>query len=185
MRIFDLTMEIDERAVAFPGEPAPEIKQIATIARDGWNEKRITINSHVSTHIDAPFHMLENGKKLDDFPLEQFLGKVVIIDGNDFDSQLSLVKGGDIVFIHSDKEISERQAEMLIEKGIKLIGVDSCSPDSEPFNVHRLFFRHDILIVENLTNLERLVEKRLECIILPLKIKDADGAPCRVIAIEK
>ena len=62
--IIDLTMSIDEETPVFPGDPKQEIKQYATIKENGWNEKRLTINSHFSTHIDAPFHMLENGKKL-------------------------------------------------------------------------------------------------------------------------
>ncbi len=63
MRIIDLSILIDERTPVYPGDPKQDIKQIATIEKEGWNEKRITFNSHFSTHIDAPFHMLKDGKK--------------------------------------------------------------------------------------------------------------------------
>ncbi|MBI1970857.1 cyclase family protein [Candidatus Woesearchaeota archaeon] len=56
------------------------MQQIATIEKDGWNEKRLTFNSHFSTHIDAPIHMLEDGKTLSDFPVETFIGGAIVID---------------------------------------------------------------------------------------------------------
>ena len=80
MNIVDLTLPIDIKTPTFPGGPKPEIKQVATIRVDGWNEKRITIGSHFSTHIDAPFHMLEEGKKLDDYPIDKFIGEAMVID---------------------------------------------------------------------------------------------------------
>lgn len=199
MRIIDLTMEISEKTPVFPGDPKQEIRQFATIPGNGWNEKRLTINSHFGTHMDAPFHMLPDGKKLTDFPLEKFVGEAVVIDvrgQREINTDLSAVNKNDIVFFytgHTDKAgsdtffennpvITERTAEKLIEKGVKIVGLDSYTPDNEPYAVHKMLFSHDILIVENLVNLKQLVGKRFECFILPLKIKDADGAPCRVIA---
>lgn len=200
MKIFDLSMPIDERTPTFPGDPKQEIKQVATIRKNGWNEKRLTINSHFSTHIDAPFHMLENGKKLTDFPIETFIGEAIVIDTrNQFEIEPNLddVKSNDIVFFftgHTKKAYSENffknnpvmtknTAQKLIDKKIKIVGLDSFTPDNEPFEVHKLFFKHNILIVENLVNLDQLIGKRFKCYILPLKIQDADGAPCRVVGV--
>src|SRR3989338_6693354 len=78
--IIDLTMVIDETTPVYPGDPKQDIQQIATIKKDGWNEKRLTFNSHFSTHIDAPIHMLEDGKTLSDFPIETFTGDAIAID---------------------------------------------------------------------------------------------------------
>jgi kynurenine formamidase len=64
-----------------------------------------------------------------------------------------------------------------------MVGLDSYSPDNEPFEIHKMLLKRDILIVENLVNLDRLVGKRFRCYVMPLKIQDADGAPCRVIGI--
>lgn len=188
--LIDLSMFIDENTPVYPGETKPEIKQIATIDKDGWNEKRLTFNSHFSTHIDAPFHMLEDGKKLDDFPLEKFIGDAVVLDFADPD--MELVKEDDIVFFYTGQTekdlfkdypvISRELAQALVDKKVKIVGLDSFTTDDEPFEIHKMFFRNDILIVENLVNLNQLVGKRFECTILPLKIRDADGAPCRVVA---
>mgnify|MGYP001563560923 CR=1 FL=1 len=200
MKIIDLTMPIDNRTPVFPGDPKQEIKQFATIKENGWNEKRLTISSHFSTHIDAPFHMLENGKKLTDFSVEMFIGEAIIIDSRqqkEIKSDLNDVQPNDIVFFftgHTSKAysadffkdnpiISIETVERLIEKKVKIVGIDSYTPDNKPFETHKLLFKHNILIVENLVNLDKLNGKRFKCYILPLKIQDADGAPCRVIGI--
>ncbi|MBI4453740.1 cyclase family protein [Candidatus Woesearchaeota archaeon] len=246
MKIIDLTMMIDEQTPVFPGDLKQEIKQVAAIEKDGWNEKRISFSSHFSTHIDAPFHMLKEGKKLTDYPLDRFIGDGVVIDArnnselgvdyvkqnnpelslykikenkskssfnevklnnlkssldnnrqNNLKLSLDNVRQNDIVFFYTGRTkkagseeffkknptISKGLAQRLIDKKIKIVGLDSFTPDNAPFEIHKLFFKHDILIVENLVNLEKLIGKRFKCYILPLKIKDADGAPCRVIGV--
>jgi len=198
--IIDLTMLIDERTPTFPGEAPHEIEQVATIENDGWNLKRICINSHFSTHIDVPAHMIEGGKTLTDFSLEKFIGEAVVIDVRglqEIEVDLSEARKGDIVFFltgHSTKAyeknyfetnpvITERTARGLIEKDINIVGIDSFTPDNAPYLIHKMFLRTDILIVENLINLEKLAGKRFQCCILPLNIKNGDGAPCRVAGI--
>lgn len=182
-RFIDLTMSMDENTPVYPGTPQIELKQTDSIEKDGWNSNMISFSSHFGTHIDAPFHMLENGKTLDDFPIDKFIGHAIVINIRNPD--LRDVKENDIVFFYTegkDIEISKEIAEKLIQKKIKIFGIDALSPDKEPFEIHKMFFRNNILIVENLVNLKELIGKRFECFILPLKIKHADGAPCRVVA---
>ena len=193
-------MPIDERTPSFPGEVSQKIEQVATIENNGWNVKRLCINSHFSTHIDAPVHMIEGGKSLSDYPMDKFIGEAVVLDvrgQSEIEADLSEIRKGDIVFFltgHSSKAydddyfennpvISERTAHDLIEKEINIVGLDSFTPDNEPYLIHKMFLRADILIVENLINLENLAGKRFRCCILPLNIKDGDGAPCRVAGI--
>ncbi|MBI5390960.1 cyclase family protein [Candidatus Woesearchaeota archaeon] len=198
--IIDLTLPIDEKTPVFPGDPAVEIKQLATIAQQGWNEKRITFNSHFSTHIDAPFHMLQQGKKLTDFPPETWIGEAIVIDARgqqEIEPELKGVKKGDFVFFctgHVKKAytkdyfklnpvITRKTAEALVQKKVRMVGLDSFTPDNPPYEMHKLLFKHDILIIENLVGLEKLCGKRFTCFVFPLKIKDADGAPCRVMGV--
>src|SRR3989344_8724833 len=157
MKIFDLTIPIDERTPTFPGDQKQEIKQVATIGENGWNEKRVAFNSHFSTHIDAPFHMLENGKKLTDFPVEFFMGESIVIEMKNNTPNLEEVKAGDIVFFltgqikkaYSDDYfkdnlvITPETAQKLINRKIKIVGIDSFSPDNEPFEVHKMFFKNN------------------------------------------
>lgn len=198
--IIDLTMMIDETTPVYPGDPKQEIRQIATIEKDGWNEKRLAFNSHFSTHIDAPAHMLDNGKTLTDFPIETFVGDAIVIDvrgQQEIADDLEDVEKDDMVFFytgHTSKRntagyfennpvLSEATALQLIKKKIKMIGIDSFSPDNTPWLIHKLLFKSNILIVENLVDLDKVSGKKFRCYILPLKIKDGDGAPCRVVAV--
>ncbi|HNT30304.1 MAG TPA: cyclase family protein, partial [bacterium] len=77
---------------------------------------------------------------------------------------------------------TEAFAEALVDLGVQLLGMDTPSPDREPFAVHKLLLGHEILIVENLTNLESLVfAEHFELMALPMKF-EAEGAFVRVIA---
>ena len=202
MKIIDLTMPIDENTPVYPGDKPQHIGQQATIAKDGWNEKRLEFSSHLGTHIDAPFHMLQGGKKLDEFPMEKFMGEAITIDArktngrNEIQVDLEKVKESDIVlfytghtkkannkeFFENNPVISAQLARKLAEKKVKIVGIDSYTPDNSPFVTHKILLGADILIVENLVNIGQLAGKRFKCYILPIKIRDADGAPCRAIA---
>lgn len=71
---------------------------------------------------------------------------------------------------------------MLVRKRVKMIGLDTPSPDKIPFEIHKYLFQNNILIIENLTNLEKLIDgENFEVIALPLKIR-ADSSIARVIA---
>ena len=197
--LVDLTLPIDSRIPVFPGNPCPEIKQISTIDKNGWNEKQFLFTSHFSTHVDAPRHMIQDGKTLSDYPIDSFIGNVIMFDvrgQSRIRVDVSKVKKDDIVFFHTDHishiyekdyfntnpVIAEETIHALIKKKISILGIDSFSPDNDPFLLHKLLFSQDIRIVENLVHLERISQKRFFCYIFPLPIKDADGAPCRVVA---
>ena len=199
MPYVDLTMELSERTPAYPGDPKPEISTLAPISENGWNERRLSFNTHCATHIDAPFHMLPDGKKLEEFPLTRFFGRARVVDvsgrkeiGPECMGDLA---GYDFVLFRTGQSkkafqpdyyenaifLTDAGAEELVRQGIKAIGLDSFSPDQEPYSAHKILFRKDILVLENLVDLDRLpAECRL--FIVPLKLTEADGSPCRVFA---
>lgn len=201
MPFIDLTHTFNQNMPVYPGDPKPEIRHIAHISEHGYNDFEITTGMHVGTHIDAPFHMLANGKQLHEYPVDHFVGKGHVIDARDraIDAELLNEKNiskGDIVLVltgfsakynspeyfESYPEIGESFAKKLIELGVSMVGMDMCSPDRPPFAIHKLLLKHDVLIIENLTNLEKLLEcKTFNIIALPAKFH-ADAAPARVIA---
>jgi len=89
---------------------------------------------------------------------------------------------------------SKEVAQYLISKGIDFIGMDTPSPDDsriiinketigsdQDSPIHKLFLSNDIIIAEYLANLDTIPEKKdWQVIAMPLKIKDADGAPARI-----
>jgi kynurenine formamidase len=74
MKIIDLTYPLDFKYTPLhPIVKDVEVIRKYTLRKDGYNITRIKIFTHSGTHIDVPFHMIENGKKLDEIPLENFL----------------------------------------------------------------------------------------------------------------
>ncbi len=195
----DLTMPVNAHLPVYPGDAAPLIKEIITQDKKCTiYQTDFTLNSHTGTHIDAPWHMVKNGKKLKDFPLETFIGEAILLNcvgQEELCANVNEVKRGDIVLLRTDHSkkfmqsdyftnnpiVSEELATALVEKHINILGIDSFSPDNSPYDVHKILFDHDILSLENLVNLDKINSKRFKLYVLPLKLEN-DGAPCRVIA---
>lgn len=202
MPYIDLTHTFKSTMPVFPGDSKPELKQVGFFGKDECVHFRVTTGMHVGTHIDAPSHMLENGKGLNAYSVDHFFGNGMLIDargkeriGEELLEGKTLSKG-DIVLIltgFSEKfenpayfdnypEITEKFARIMVERGVKIVGLDSASPDRSPYRVHKILLGSDILILENLTNLAVLLPHPIfEVIALPPKF-DAEAAPVRVIA---
>ncbi|WP_414468676.1 cyclase family protein [Methanobacterium sp. ACI-7] len=202
MKIIDISMEISEDMIVYPENPEPELKQYATVSKDGSNESKITLGSHTGTHIDAPYHVKENGKTLGEMPLESFYGECKVLDLIDAGNEIhkdDLIKfeinEDDIILLKTENSTKQYKkfrkdfthikldaAEFLVEKNIKALGVDYLSV--EKFNGDEGV--HDLLL-DNLTVFEGLCLKDVDpseyiFVGLPLKI-DGDGAPVRAILI--
>jgi kynurenine formamidase len=199
MKLVDLTMPLNERTPVFPGSPKPSFKRVAYVDKDGYNAHRICTNTHFGTHIDSPWHMLRNGKRLTDFSIERFIGQAILYDvrgQREIDIELKDVKENDIVIFRTDHTkkayasgffetapvISRKLAEELVERRVNIVGIDSFTLDEPPCDIHKLFFRQEILILENLVELGNIPVSIFKIYVFPIKYDRIDGAPCRVIA---
>jgi kynurenine formamidase len=200
VNVIDLSVPLNERTPVYPGDPATVIKRAGVLDRDGFNDHLVSVGTHVGTHIDAPFHMIAGGKTLNQIPIEQFVGRgcYVKVEGNKIDLETVQkvdVREGDIVLLHTGAiefyhepryysdtpEIPEDVARYLVDKKIKMVGMDMSGPDEEPFKTHKILLSGGVLIIENLTNLDKLAGKDFTVYALPIKL-GIDGAPARVIA---
>jgi len=198
--IIDLTQPLDESTPVYPGDPKTKIEKAGDLDVDGYYDSLVSLGTHVGTHIDAPVHMLKDGKHLKDYSVEKFVGRgrcIKVID-NIFklkDVEDAGIEEGDIVLFHTGMsdvytepkyfedypQIPEDIAQALIDMQVKMVGVDMASPDYEPFPIHKLLLANDILIAENLTNLASLADKKFTVYALPISLQD-DAAPARIIA---
>ncbi len=156
MRVIDFSVPLNEQTPVYPGDPKTVIKQAGVFQKDGFNDHLVSVGTHVGTHIDAPFHMLADGKTLDQIPVEQFVGRGVYIkvDG-EFDLEAikqADIREGDIVLFHTGAdefyhearyyedtpEMPEDVASYLVEKKIKMVGMDMSGPDEPPFKTHKI-----------------------------------------------
>lgn len=210
MEVIDLSHMIEPQISVFPGSKAPVLEYLYTVARDGFTEMEITMNSHSATHVDAPCHMIEGGRTLDQYPLSQFVGKALTIDcraltGNEIPEQLLLnyaqsLATADFVllytgwsakwatpdYLHGYPTLSEKAAEFLAGFSLKGIGVDTISVDpveSTNYPVHHIILGKQMIIIENLANLELLTGKTCTLSCLPLKFKQADASPVRCMGM--
>ncbi len=208
----DLTLTISESIPSFPGSPKPQFISWSNLKEDGYNLELLFLSTHTGTHLDAPFHFVKNGMKIHQIPLNRLLGKAVLIklektkntkisktDITLFEKKNGKIPNSSSVFFYTgwqknlkkDNYFTENPgldisaAKYLVSKNINLVGIDSPSIDlrkDESFNVHHILLKNDILIVENLTNLNKILTKEFNFTILPLKLRDATGSPVRAIA---
>lgn len=195
----DLSVAINQQTPVYPGDPAPQIDTAGILDKDGFNDHLISIGTHLGTHVDAPMHMLDQGKSLDQIPLDQFIGKgkLVHVNGGSFDTvKAADIQEGDVILFHTGMSekyhdpsyfeeypaMSEEVAQYLVDSKVKMVGVDTCSVDNQDgFPIHKILLKGNVVIIENLTNLNELEEKEFKIYALPLKL-EIDGAPARVIA---
>lgn len=78
--------------------------------------------------------------------------------------------------------MSEEMASYLVDQKVNMVGVDTGSIDNlDGFPIHKTLLAGNVLIIENLTNLEQLIDRKFKVYALPIKLA-LDGAPARVIA---
>lgn len=198
----DLSHIIENDMPVHPYDEKVILKNDKTFAEDGYVNNILTAGMHCGTHIDAPMHLTENENFIESYPIESFTGKTIVIDvsGEDeirfrkeYDNKISK---DDIVLFYTgfEKEygsfryynehpsISPDLAEFLVSKNVKMVGMDLPSPDSYPFEIHKIFMENGIFIIENLTNLSKLLQSHeIELYAFPLRIK-AEASLVRVVA---
>jgi kynurenine formamidase len=79
-RLVDLSVTVGAGTVIYPGDPAPALTTHSTIETDGFNLLDVHIGSQTGTHVDAPYHFEDTGARIDEVPLERFLGPAVVVD---------------------------------------------------------------------------------------------------------
>ncbi len=196
--------------------PVVEISILGRYSLEGRQTRKIVLGSHTGTHIDAPAHFIPGGATIEKTPLNILVGKAYIvefpqceplrkIDVEDVKSQISGVQNLERIVFRFDWSrfwngeqyykdwpyLSYELCQWLIEKNVKLVGIDTPSPDN-PYDDktsgndspnHKLLLRKGVILVEYLCNLEEIKTKVFELIALPLKLKNGDGSPARVIAV--
>src|SRR5437764_3928182 len=80
IRLVDLSVPVGPGTVVYPGDPAPRFTVHSTVERDGFNLLDLRLGSQSGTHVDAPYHFEDDAPRIDEVPLERFLGPAVAVD---------------------------------------------------------------------------------------------------------
>lgn len=201
MKIIDLTQLFTKDMPVFPGDEKPSLNDEYDMKSD-ITHYSVSTGTHVGTHMDGPLHMVKDGKKLSEIDPERFIANGHVIDvrsksviGADVLKNKKIKEGDCVLFCTGFSKdfrnpnyfenypfLTEDLARDLVELKVRFIGTDASGPDSDPYTIHRILLSNEILILENLTNLESLLNvPKFEVIALPANF-DADSAPVRVIA---
>ncbi len=210
MKVIDLSHTIGTSIPVYPGSEPPVITQESTIEKNGSAEKRLSFLSHTGTHIDAPSHMLKGGASLEEMDISLFTGRGCAVDVSEpVDGLITpeallphrdLIDRSDFLILHSGwyrysrsdsyfkgfPVLSSGAAEWLTGFKLKGVGVDMISVDpveSTDYCNHLIFFRNNMIIIENLRNTDHLLGLEFTLHVFPLKISGGDGSPVRAVAI--
>ena len=92
-KLIDLTQTLGKTTSIYPDTVGPKFEWINTVEKDGFAELKIEMVLHSGTHIDAPCHILQNTKSIDQFPIQKFIGPAIVIPcGNEQDISLPFLK---------------------------------------------------------------------------------------------
>lgn len=173
MKIIDLSQNLFDKMPVFPGDPEVIIKEIHTLDKEGWNLRNMTLTTHIGTHVNVPYHMVKDGKKLDQFYIDSFFGKSEL-----YKMGMKFYHNKGVIF--SSRNIDMKIANELIKFPPKFIGL------SEKFEfdiaIEKLLLEKGIISFENLANTDKLPHE-FTFYGVPLNIKEADGSPVRAFAV--
>ena len=196
MKLYDISQEVFGCAV-YPGDPAPKKESLSRMETgDLYNLTAFSMCAHNGTHVDAPYHFIEDGKTVEQIPLEKTVGLCFvaewkgILDGEGARqilrrATLTVRESARRILLKGDAIVSADAARVFAEGGVDLIGNESqtVGPEDAPMEVHRILLGADVVLLEGI-RLKDVPEGVYFLSAAPLALAGADGAPCRAILVE-
>lgn len=209
MPIYDVTVPIFNELPTWPGDPGVELSDWRRLANgDAANVSTLNLGAHTGTHVDAPAHFIEGAGKVEDLDLAVLIGEAEVVavpeDCRAIDEAFVVAHcslgAKRIIFktrnsafwsesklqFHEDfTYLDLKAAETLVQRGVKLVGIDYLSIekfDSGKHETHVALLSQGVVILEGL-NLGEVPAGRYELICLPLRLRSnlGDGAPARAV----
>jgi arylformamidase len=209
MRTYDITIAISPDMPVWPGDPAVVLERAAKIeAGANANVSRLAMSVHTGTHVDAPYHFLNDSPvTVEQLPLKLLTGRAYVLHLPEAEAiTAALLEKADIpprtrrvlfktrnseIWARGEKTfqtdfvgISADGADFLVRRGVRLVGVDylSVAPFKKSRPTHEILLSNGVVVVEGL-NLSEISQGRYTLYCLPLKLVGSDGAPARAILV--
>ena len=214
MKVIDLSQIVSETSLIYPGDPGVELVQTESMARgDLCNGETIKTGVHSLTHLDSPGHQIKDGKLIQDYPLEKFVQKALLIElvdkkeikKEDLEPYQNKIKNVGALLIRTgfDKIIEKYEKDADFRQKTKISVNDlpkftqDCAEWLSSFSNLELVgvdsltvgnkIIHSAFLEKDILLVEGLfLEKAPENFVLhcfPWKLKLVNGAPCRAIAL--
>ena len=191
MKIYDITQPLFE-SVVFPGDPAPQKETLLQISKgDACNLTALSMCAHNGTHVDAPYHFVNEGKTLCEMPLETWIGEVFVADHEgdvteeDAKAILARSGGAERILIKGKSVVTEAAAKVFADAKLRLVGNESqtVGPEDGPRAVHLILLGAGVALLEGV-RLEKVPEGTYFLNAAPINLGAVDGAPCRAVLLE-
>jgi arylformamidase len=205
MKIYDVTVPIGAGTPIYAGDPPASVESAKRLA-NGYsaNVSKLAFGAHTGTHVDAPNHFIDGSRRVDQLDLDKLMGRCRVVRVPDEALTITPEHLGDLGGVkrvlfktknsaywnesefHSDfAHLGPDAANVLVEKGVVLVGIDYLSIErfhSGDHAVHKAFLSKEIVILEGL-DLRKIEPGDYDLICLPLKYVggEGDGAPARVV----
>jgi len=203
MKIIDISLDLNNQTVVYPGNVPLEISVHHEMPEHATHLSKIVMGSHTGTHIDAPAHAVIGGNSLDQIPLETLIGPCQVLDFSEVKESVKIEdlkkfspkKGERIIaktsnsgrgfaefyddYIYLDGDA----ADYLASIGISLFGIDYLSIKKRGGKDHRphtSLLAKGIPIIEGI-DLSKVADGEYNLFCLPLKFIGLEGGPARAI----
>jgi len=204
---------IDISVPVFPGmlHPGrqPEVRYIERIADgDPGNVSRWYMGAHTGTHVEAPLHTDDAGAAIDELPLELLVGPARVLDLTAVEREITpedlraagladeprvLLKTRNSETVMQGTEFPESWvglapagAELLVERGVKLVGIDFFTIETpgrdKSFDSHYILSAAGVATIEQV-DLSAAGAGLYELVCLPIPISGAEAAPARALLL--
>jgi arylformamidase len=200
VEIFDVSVPIRPGMVTYPGDPKVSIERAKAIADgDPANVSRLDFGVHTGTHVDAPVHFIEGGGGVETIPVDVLYGPARVLDltGVDGDVGAADLEAFDLgervllkttnselwalgEFVEDYVSLAADGARLLVERGVRLVGLDYLSIGDE--DAHRALLEARLVPLEGL-DLRRVEPGEYTLVCAPLLIDGSDGGPARVLLV--
>ena len=195
MKIIDISQEVFSCNV-YPGDPHPTAEKVVSIDNgDVYNMSTLSMCVHNGTHIDAPYHFLNDGNTVEQIPLEYFVGTCYVThrdgeltskDAEEIMHEAKALNAFERILIGGNVTVTAEAAKVFAECGIKLIGNEGLSigPVEAPMEVHKILLSANVVLLEGIV-LKDVPNGTYFLNAAPLNLAKLDGAPCRAYLIKE
>lgn len=202
MKIYDITAAVFEGMTVYKNKPEKQPK-FTKITNAHVTESRIELDVHTGTHIDAPLHMINEGKTFETIPLETLIGTAKVFDLTAVQDGITKadlenfdIQENDFVLFKTRNSfenkfnfdfifLKEDGANYLASRKIRGIGIDALGVErSQPGHpTHKILFGADIIVIEGL-RLKEILPDSYFMVAAPLKLVGTDASPARVLLLK-
>ena len=201
-KLIDLSHRIYAGLITYKGLPAPIIcdylsrEQSQKVYGDDYQVQigKIEMVTNTGTYLDSPFHFDAQGDDLADLSLDMLADlPAVLVDASDrievgvqFFRDLDVTGKAVLVktnwsqhwnteqYFENHAYLTEEAALLLVERGAKLVGIDSHNIDDTGGKlrpVHKHLLGNNVLICEHMTNLDQLPKSECRFLLFHLKLR--------------